>query len=63
MIGKSSGGPDPSAANDQEPYAFSYGHGRMPVFLKIVWVAAIVFITWYIVKFLLTSVGAELVGR
>jgi hypothetical protein len=32
----------------------------MPTFMKIVWVVAIAFMTWYIVRFLLTSLGAEL---
>jgi hypothetical protein len=32
----------------------------MPVFLKLVWVGAIAFVTWYVVKFLLPSLGAEL---
>jgi hypothetical protein len=34
----------------------------MPVFMKIVWVAALVFVTWYVVEFLLTSLGKELGG-
>lgn len=63
MTDKSSGeSPDHAAANDQEPYTFGYGHGRMPFFLKIIWIAALAFITWYVVRFLLTSLGAELGG-
>jgi hypothetical protein len=60
MIEKSSVDPAPTGPGDQEPYPFGYGHGRMPVFMKLVWVAAIAFMTWYVVRFLLTSVGAEL---
>jgi hypothetical protein len=50
----------PPGAGDQQPYPFTYGHGRMPVFMKLAWTAALAFMTWYIVKFLLTSVGTEL---
>jgi hypothetical protein len=51
-----------AAGADQEPYPFGYGHGRMPLFMKLAWVAAIAFMTWYVVRYLLTSVGAELGG-
>ena len=62
MTEKNSADQAQAAASDQVPYPFAYDHGRMPVFLKIVWVAALAFMTWYIVRFLLTSVGAELAG-
>ena len=60
MTAPNSKDPMPPGAGDQQPYPFSYGHGRMPVFMKLVWTAALAFMTWYIVKFLLTSVGTEL---
>jgi hypothetical protein len=60
MTEKSSNEPEVGGTGDQEPYPFAYGHGRMPLFMKLVWVAAIAFMTWYVVKFLLTSLGVEL---
>ena len=48
------------AGDDQAPYSFSYGHGRMPLFMKILWVGFLVMATYYIVNFLLDSVGKEL---
>jgi hypothetical protein len=60
MTDENSTDPTVPAGNDHEPYPFGYGHGRMPFFMKIVWVVLIVFMTWYIVTFLLTSIGAEL---
>ena len=48
------------AAGDQKEYPFGYGHGRMPLFMKVVWLAFLAFATWYVVQFLLTSVGEEL---
>ena len=50
----------PAEGEDQTPCDFQYDHGRMPVFLKIAWVAFLAFATWYVVSFLLTSVGHEL---
>jgi len=53
--------PDPApAGDDQREHAFGYGHGRMPLFMKIVWIAFLAFATWYVVQFLLTAVGVEL---
>ena len=46
--------------NDQVPYKFEYGHGRMPFFMKLVWVGFLALATWYIVANLLTAVGEEL---
>ena len=48
--------------NDQLPHEFQYDHGRMPFFMKLVWVGYLVLATWYVVTFLLTSVGKELGG-
>ena len=45
---------------DRSPYTFQYGHGRMPFFMKIVWLAFLIFSTWYVASFLLTAVGEEL---
>ena len=60
MTEQSSTDPIRDQSADQQTHQFSYGHGRMPVFLKLVWVGAIAFVTWYVVKFLLPSLGAEL---
>ncbi|HMS15637.1 MAG TPA: hypothetical protein PKA37_02280 [Planctomycetota bacterium] len=46
--------------SDQNPYPFSYGHGRMPFFMKIVWVGFLIMTTWYVVTYLLEAVGQEL---
>lgn len=54
---------DASAANagdDQAPYEYHYGHGRMPFFMKLVWLAFLGFGAWYTVTFLLAALGAEL---
>jgi hypothetical protein len=53
--------PDPAeAGDDQREYALGYGHGRMPLFMKVAWLLFLAFATWYVVQFLLTSVGEEL---
>jgi hypothetical protein len=49
-------------SDDQKPHDFQYGHGRMPLFLKIAWVGFLIFATYYIVVFLLNSLGVELGG-
>ncbi len=51
-----------TAGDDQRAHAFGYGHGRMPTFMKLVWIGFLAFATWYVVQFLLTSVGEELGG-
>ena len=48
--------------DDHAAYPFAYGHGRMPGFMKLLWVAFLVFITWYVVSFLLPSAAGELAG-
>ena len=61
MTNGSPGSPDPAHADDdQREHGFSYGHGRMPLFMKIAWMLFLAFATWYVVEFLLTSVGKEL---
>jgi hypothetical protein len=52
--------PETAAVDDQERAEMSYGHGRMPGFMKWAWIAFLAFATWYVVQFLLTSVGEEL---
>jgi hypothetical protein len=46
--------------DDQREQALTYGHGRMPLFMKIVWLSFLAFATWYVVEFLLDSAGREL---
>ncbi len=53
---------EPDAGDDQRERPFGYGHGRMPLFMKIVWLLFLAFATWYVVTFLLTSVGQEMGG-
>lgn len=50
-------------ASDQNAYPFGYGPGRMPFFMKVIWVLAIVFFTYYIVTYLLTSLGEDLAAK
>ena len=49
-----------NAADDQVPAEFSYDHGRMPVFMKLVWLGFLAFAAWYTVSFLLEALGEEL---
>ena len=61
MIDRPADAPDvETAGDDQAMHRFAYGSGRMPLFMKIVWTAFLVFATWYIVVFLLEAVGTEL---
>ena len=52
--------PLPDEGGDHTPIDFRYGHGRMPFFMKLVWIAFLAFCTWYVVSYLLVSVGEEL---
>lgn len=54
--------PDLVPPTDEGAVDFSYGHGRMPFFMKIVWIAFLVFATWYTVTYLLTALGTETMG-
>jgi len=49
-----------AAGDDQAAYTHQYGHGRMPFFMKLVWLAFLAFGAWYTVSFLLAALGAEL---
>jgi hypothetical protein len=48
------------AGDDQAAYRYDYGHGRMPFFMKIVWLGFLAFGAWYVVGFLLAALGDEL---
>jgi len=50
----------PPEGDDQTLYPFQYGHGRMPFFMKIVWVGFLAFATWYTVTYLLEALGRDL---
>lgn len=52
----------PPEAEDQVPYEFGYGHGRMPWFMKVIWIGFLTFATWYTVSFLLEALESELAG-
>ncbi len=62
MTSETSADPTAAAGEDQAEYPFEYDHGRMPFFMKVVWVAFLGFATWYTVTFLLTAVGKDLGG-
>lgn len=49
-----------TADPDQVMHDFEYGHGRMPFFMKIVWVGFLSLATWYIVMNLLSALETEL---
>jgi hypothetical protein len=51
-----------SRGDDQRPAELRYGHGRMPLFMKLVWLAFLAFGAWYTVTYLLASLGEELGG-
>jgi hypothetical protein len=53
--------PEPKAEReDQVPYPFNYGHGRMPLFMKLIWIGFLTFATWYVVTFLLEALERDL---
>lgn len=62
MTNPSSAAPEEDEADDQSERSFEYGHGRLPLFLKVAWLGFLAFATWYVVQFLLTSVGEEIGG-
>lgn len=45
---------------DEGVPSLRYGHGRMPLFMKLLWLAFLVFAAWYVVTYLLTAAGEEL---
>lgn len=52
---------DPRAeGSDQRVPDFQYGHGRMPLFMKLVWLVFLAFGAWYLVTYLLEALGGEL---
>lgn len=52
---------DPQAeGSDQRAPDFQYGHGRMPLFMKLVWLVFLAFGAWYMVTYLLEALGGEL---
>jgi uncharacterized membrane protein YccF (DUF307 family) len=54
-------GPDVAVAgDDQRAYDFAYGHGRMPAFMKVVWLGFLAFGAWYVVAHLLTALADEM---
>ena len=60
MIAENSPDPTAAAGDDDVEYPFEYDHGRMPLFMKLAWIAFLAFATVYIVSYLLTSLGEEL---
>lgn len=57
-------GPDHAAiaGDDDAAYPFEYGHGRMPLFMKLVWIGFLAFGTIYTVTYLLESLAEEMGG-
>ncbi len=51
---------EPMTDDDQTPVHYEYGHGRMPFFMKIVWLGFLAFGAWYVVAFLLASLAEEI---
>ena len=64
MTGSSSPGlrpvRDDQAEDDQQPAVVTYGHGRMPFFMKLAWVLFLIFITYYVAVYLIPAAGGEL---
>lgn len=48
-----------AGGSDQVPAQFAYGHGRMPFFMKIAWLAFLAFGAWYVVTFVLRALADE----
>ena len=55
-----SSAPVPAEGSDHVMHEFAYGHGRLPFFMKLVWLGFLALGAWYMVSFLLTAVGEEL---
>jgi hypothetical protein len=53
----------PDEGDDQLPHTFEYGHGRMPLFMKLAWLAFLIFGAWYLSTFLLAALGRELAAH
>ena len=51
---------DRAAGDDHKDYPFAYGHGRMPFFMKLVWLGFLGFAAWYTITYLLEAVGTDL---
>ena len=49
--------------DDQSYRLFAYGHGRMPLFMKFVWLGFLAFGAWYLTSFLLEALGRELAAH
>ena len=45
--------------SDQVQYQYLYGHGRMPLFMKLLWLGFLVFGAWYTTTYLLTALQGE----
>ncbi|MCB9898280.1 MAG: hypothetical protein H6825_09780 [Planctomycetes bacterium] len=50
----------PAEGDDHKDYPFAYGHGRMPFFMKLVWLGFLGFAAWYTITFLLEAVATDL---
>lgn len=48
------------AGADQKPFEFGYGHGRMPLFMKVIWIGFLTFATWYLATNMLDALAIEL---
>ncbi len=46
--------------SDQVPYRYDYGHGRLPFFMKLVWLGFLAFIAYYCTVYLLEALAVEL---
>jgi len=62
MTSPNSDDPRATEGDDQRAPAFQYGHGRMPLFMKLVWLAFLAFGAWYLAVYLLEALGGELAG-
>ncbi len=46
-------------SSDQVHYHHQYRHGRMPFFMKILWLGFLVFGAWYVSTYLLAALQSE----
>ena len=52
----------PPEGSDQVEMPFKYDHGRMPFFMKAIWIGFLAFGTWYVVVNLLEALSTEIGG-
>jgi len=50
----------PPEGSDQVEMPFTYDHGRMPFFMKVIWIGFMAFATWYVTVNMLDALNVDL---